>query len=130
RGTELKPPVLRSGRPTFPAFFDRAYPSAVSAGARSWVARDGRGVMVGHLAAFPRVFRDATRVARAALLVDNVFDAAHRNFWSAVELCRRALADLSATRDFDFAYTDPTPPGLALVPALRCKLAGPLHRFC
>ena len=128
-GDEIKALFLRNDRPTFPAFFDRAYPYAVSAGARSWVARDGRGVMVGHLAAFPRVFRDATRVARAALLVDNVFDAAHRNFWSAVELCRRALADLSATGDFDFAYTDPTPPGLALVRALRFTQVGTLHRF-
>src|SRR5205809_426434 len=84
-GDEIKALFLRNDRPTFPAFFDRAYPYAVSAGARSWVARDGRGVMVGHLAAFPRVFCDATRVARAALLVDNVFDAAHRTFWSAVE---------------------------------------------
>jgi len=128
-GDEIKALFLRNDRPTFPAFFDRAYPYAVSAGGRSWVARDGRGAMVGHLAAFPRVFRDATRVARAALLVDNVFDAAHRNFWSAVELCRRALADLSATGDFDFAYTDPTPPGLALVRALRFTQVGTLHRF-
>src|SRR3989441_13378618 len=53
-GDEIKALFLRNDRPTFPAFFDRAYPYAVSAGARSWVARDGRGAMVGHLAAFPR----------------------------------------------------------------------------
>src|SRR3989449_10248060 len=94
QGEEIKALFLRNDYPTFPAFFDRAYRYAMSTGGRSWVARNGHGSVVGHLAAFPRVFRDGTRVVRAALLVDNLFDRAYRNYWSAVELCRRALADL------------------------------------
>lgn len=127
-GEEIKALFLRNERPTFPAFFDRAYPYAVAAGGCSWIARNGQGSVVGHLAAFPRKFRDATRVARAALLVDNLFDRAHRNYWSAVELCRRAMADLPQ-KAFEFAYTDPTPPAQALVRALGFTQVGTLRRF-
>lgn len=126
---EIKALFLRNDRPTFPAFFDRAYPYAVAAGGGSWVARNGQGSVVGHLAAFPRVFRDGTRVTRAALLVDNVFDRPHRNFWSAVDLGRRALTDLREAGGFDFAYTDPSPPGQTLLKALAFTQIGSLQRF-
>jgi hypothetical protein len=126
---EIKALFLRNKRPTFPAFFDRAYPYAVSAGGASWVARNGPGAIVGHQAIFPRVFCDAQRVMRAALLVDNLFDAGHRNFWSAVELSRRTLADLCDAGCFDFAYTDATPPSHAVLRAAGFTTIGTLQRF-
>ena len=129
QGEEIKALFLRNDYPTFPAFFDRAYRYAMSTGGRSWVARNGHGSVVGHLAAFPRVFRDGTRVVRAALLVDNLFDRAYRNYWSAVELCRRALADLREADACEFAYTDPSLPGQALLRAVGFTRVGTLQRF-
>ncbi len=128
-GEEIKALFLRNDYPTFPAFFDRAYPYAVSTGGDSWIARNGQGSIVGHLAAFPRVFRQGARVARAALLVDNLFDRAYRNYWSAVELCRRALADLRQAGECEFAYTDPTLPAQALLKAVGFTTVGALRRF-
>jgi len=128
-GEEIKALFLRNDYPTFPAFFRRAYPYAMSTGGASWVARNGQGSVVGHLAAFPRVFGDGTRVARGALLVDNLFDRAYRNYWSAVELSRRALADIREAGDYDFAYTDPSLPGQALLRALGFTRVGTLQRF-
>jgi len=128
-GEEIKALFLRNDYPTFPAFFDRAYRYAMSTGGRSWIARNGQGSVVGHLAAFPRVFRDGTQVVHGALLVDNLFDRAYRNYWSAVELCRRALADLRQAGDCDFAYSDPTLPGQALLKPLGFTRVGALRRF-
>jgi len=128
-GGEIKALFLRNGYPAFPATFDRAYPGAVSAGGASWVARNNRGTVVGHQGVFPRVFWDARRVLRAALFVDNLFDPTHRNFWSAVELCRRTLADLFDAGGVDFAYTDPTPGSFAVLRAAGFKTFGTLQRF-
>jgi hypothetical protein len=126
---EIKALFLRNERPTFPAFFDRAYPYAVAAGGASWVARNKPGAIVGHQGVFPRVFCNAQRLVPAALLVDNLFDPAHRNFWSAVELCRRTLVDLRDADCFDFAYTDPTPPAHAVLVAAGFTTIGTLQRF-
>src|SRR5437879_3840061 len=126
---EIKALFLRNERPTFPAFFDRAYRYAMSAGGASWVARNGPGGIVGHQAVFPRRFRGAQRVVRGALFVDSLFDPPHRNFWSAVELCRRTLVDLRDAGRFDFAYTDPTPPALAVLRASGFTAIGTFQRF-
>jgi hypothetical protein len=126
---EIKALFLRNEHPTFPAFFDRAYSHAVSAGGASWVMRNGPGGIVGHQAVFPRSFGNAQRVVRGALFVDCLFDPAHRNFWSAVELCRRTLADLRDAGCFDFAYTDPTPPALAVLRATGFQAIGAFQRF-
>jgi hypothetical protein len=126
---EIKALFLRNERPSFPAFFERAYPYAVSTGGASWVARNAPGAIIGHQGVFPRVFRDAQRALRAALLVDNLFDPGHRNFWSAVELCRRTLADLCDAGCFDFAYTDATPPSHAVLRAAGFTTIGTLQRF-
>ena len=128
-GAEIKALFLRNGRPTFPAFFDRAYPAAVSAGGASWVARNERGAVVGHQAVFPRVFWDTGRVVRAALFVDSVFDRTYRNFWNPLELCRETLANLGQAHCFDFAYTDPTPSSHAVLRAAGFTTISLLQRY-
>jgi hypothetical protein len=125
----IKALFLRNERRTFPAFFDRAYPIAMAAGGCSWIARNPRGAVVGHLAAFPRLFRSSGQRARAALFVDLLVDGAHRNFWCAVELCRRAAADLRAAGDFDFAFTDPTPVAQLVLRAAGFAESDALERF-
>lgn len=125
----IKALFLRNERRTFPAFFDRAYPVAMAAGGSSWIARNPRGAVVGHLAAFPRLFRNSVQRARAALFVDLLVDGAHRNFWCAVELCRRAAADLRAAGDFDFAFTDPAPVAHPVLRAAGFAESDALERF-
>src|SRR5438445_1261832 len=129
QGEEIKALFLRNERPTFSAFFDRAYRYAMSAGGASWVARNGPAGIVGHQAVFPLSFADGHRVVQGALFVDSLFDRPHRNFWSAVELCRRTLADLRDAGRFDFAYTDPTPPALAVLRATGFTTIGTFQRF-
>ena len=126
---EIKALFVRNERPTFPTCFQRAYSYAASTGGLRWIARAAQGTIIGHLAAFPRMFRTAARVTRAALLVDLLFDAAHRNFWAAVELLRRAVADLTEAGDFDFAYSDPTPPGAVILKAAGFTTVDTLERF-
>lgn len=128
-GDEIKALFLRNERPTFPAFFDRAYPLAYGAGGASWVVREGLGGVVGHLAVFPRRFRDSAREARAGLLMDALFDPAHRNFWNAVTLVRRVVADLRDAGSYDFAYTDPTPPAQPVLKAVGFTQVDSLQRF-
>jgi hypothetical protein len=127
-GDEIKALFLRNERPTFPAFFDRAYPLAYAAGGASWVARDGQGTVIGHLAVFPRRFCDSARQARAALLMDALFDPAHRNFFNAVALARRVVVDLRDS-GFDFAYTDPTPLAVPILKAVGFTQVDTFDRF-
>jgi len=101
----------------------------MAAGGSSWIARDAQGAVVGHLAAFPRVFRSAVGRARAALLVDLFIEEGHRNFWLAVELCRRAVGDLRSAGDFDFAFTDPTAPAQLVLKAAGFAQCAAFERF-
>jgi len=129
RADEIKGFFQRNDRSTFPALFERAYPPAMAAGGSSWIARDAQGVVVGHLAAFPRLFRSAVGTARAALLVDLLVEERHRDFWSAVALCRRAVSDLCSAGAFDFAFTDPTPPAQLALKAAGFAQSAAFERF-
>jgi hypothetical protein len=130
RGDEIKALFVRNARPSFAPFFDRAYPTAYAGGGSSWLAHDADGGLVGHFAAFPRRFRTVSGAVRGALLMDLLFDAPHRNFWSAVALVRRAITDLRSGPDaYDFAYTDPTPPAEPVLRAVGFRVAGRFHRF-
>jgi hypothetical protein len=126
---EIKALFRRNEHSGFANVYDRAYAHAYAAGGTSWIARDAGGAIVGHMAAFPRVFYDGTRPVRAALLVDCLFDRGHRNFFSPLELCRQAVADLRASGDFDFSYTDPTPPSVAILKATGFTALGGLQRM-
>jgi hypothetical protein len=128
-GEEIRALFRRNNRAHFDGVFDRAYPYAYSVGGASWVARDADGIVVGHVAAFPRVFRNGSRPVRGALLVDCLFDRVYRNFLLPVQLCRRVTADLRAAGDFDFAYTDPTPPAVPVNRAAGLVAFGALRRL-
>jgi hypothetical protein len=129
QGAEIEALFRRNEHPKFAAAFERAYPYAYSNGGASWIARDDEGTAVGHLAVFPRMFRDGSRTVRGALLADCLFDRAHRNFFLAVQLCRRVVADLRLSGRFDFAYSDPTPPAVPVLKAAGFAPLGALQRL-
>jgi len=126
---EIEALFLRNGRESFPVTLARAYGYARTGGGVTWIARNAEGSVVGHLAALPRLFRDPTRAARAALFADMLMDRGYRDFRSAVQLCRQAVADLRSVGSFDFAYTDPTLPAQVVVRAAGFMEVGTMRRY-
>src|SRR5260370_26517878 len=81
---EIKQLFLAHERPEFPAFFDRAYPEAVAAGARSWGGRDDRGRVCSHLGQVSRRFLFPGHAGRRAPFGDLMVPTALRTFCAAV----------------------------------------------
>jgi hypothetical protein len=104
---EIKDLFVTHERPEFPAFFDRAYPAAVAAGAYSWVGRDESGRIQAHVVQFPRRFTFGARTVRGALLGNLMVARPYRTFWPGVSLMRRAVTDLRDAATADFLYADP-----------------------
>ena len=111
---DIKRLFATHGRPEFPAFFDRAYPAAVRAGGKSWLARDNAGDLVMHVACFPRRFRFGARDIVGGLLMNAMATEAYRSFFPARALMRRARDD-AGRGDIDFLYTDPNEPARAVL---------------
>lgn len=116
-----------NGRPEFPAFFDRAYPAAVRAGGKSWLARDGAGNLVMHVACFPRRFRFGAREIVGGLLMNAMATEAYRSFFPARALMRQARDD-AGRGDIDFLYTDPNEPARAVLEGSGFRRIGTLAR--
>ncbi|HZI22514.1 MAG TPA: hypothetical protein VFD76_08340 [Gemmatimonadales bacterium] len=124
---EIKRLFATHGRPEFPAFFDRAYGAAVRAGGTSWLARDGAGNLVMHVACFPRRFRFGARDIVGGLLMNAMAAEAYRSFFPARTLMRRARDD-SAAGGIDFLYTDPNDPARAVLEGSGFHRIGTLAR--
>src|SRR5258708_8741937 len=78
---EIKQLFLAHERPEFPAFFDRAYPEAVAAGACRWGGRGGRGRICSHVVQFPRRFVFAGPAGRGALFGKLLGATAYPALW-------------------------------------------------
>jgi hypothetical protein len=126
---EIKKLFLADGHPEFPEFFDRAYPSAVRSGGKSWIGVDGEGSIVMHMARFPRRFTLGERAVRGGVLLNLMAAKSHRTFFPALTLMRQAIADSKDERDVDFLYGTPTPAGSALLKAAGFSTVGALQRF-
>ncbi len=126
---EIKQLFLAHERPEFPAFFDRAYPEAVAAGACSWVGRDDRGRICSHVVQFPRRFVFAGHAVRGALLGNLMVATAYRTFWPAVALLRRAVSDVRESGPVDLAYADPNALARPVAEAAGLRKVGALRRF-
>lgn len=126
---EIKDLFLRNERPAFPEAFDLVYPGARAAGGSSWIARDESGVVVGHVAVFPRVFRGGDRVMQAVVFGDLMMAKAHRNFFAAAQLCRAAVADLRAADRWDFAYAYSMDLAAGVLRAGGLRPVGAMRRF-
>src|SRR5258708_15083684 len=77
---EIKQLFLAHERPEFPAFFDRAYPEAVAAGACSWGGRDDRGPICSHVGQFSRPFVFSGHCGRGAPFGDLLVPTAYPAF--------------------------------------------------
>lgn len=116
-------------RPEFPEFFDRTYPEAVVAGAQSWIGRDAEGRLVAHVAQLPRRFLLGERELDAALMANLMIAKAHRRFWPALGLVRRALGDMRRSGSIDFTYADPNDAALPVIRAAGFRPIGAVRRF-
>jgi hypothetical protein len=125
----IKQLFLAHERPEFAAFFDRAYPDAVAAGATSWVGLDEDGCVRAHIAQFPHEFLFGRRTVRGSLLVNVMVAKQYRTFWPALTLVRRALNDSKQAGSVDFIYTDPNESALAILRAAGFRPVGALRRF-
>lgn len=125
---ELKRLFVENGRPEFPEFFDRAYPSAVREGAVSWIGVARGGTVMMHLGRFPKRFRFAEVEARAGLFVNLMAAPELRTFFPAFSLLRSAIDD-SRNEGLDFVYADPNAPSAAIVTRCGFGVVGHLRRF-
>lgn len=116
-------------RPEFPAFFDRAYPEAVAAGACGWVGRDESGRICAYVAQFPRRFAFAEQTVRAALLGNLMVATVYRTFFPGVSLLRRVVTDLRESGTADLVYADPNEPARPAAEAAGLHTLGALRRF-
>jgi hypothetical protein len=125
----IKELFLANERPEFPEFFDRAYPSAVQRGGRSWIGVDPEGQVVMHMALFPHRFALGERMVIGGLLVNLMAAKAHRTVVPALILMRRVTEDAKADKGIDFLYADPNPSGGALLKAAGFSAVGLFQRF-
>jgi len=116
-------------RPEFPEFFDRAYPSAVENGGKSWIGVDPDGRPVLHVALFRQRFAFGDRTLVGGLLANLMAARSHRTFMPALSLMRRLVADSRTEGEVDFLYGDPNEPAWALLKTVGFAPVGTLRRF-
>ena len=116
-------------RPEFPEYFDRAYPSAVQKGAKSWIGLDANDQVVMHIARFSRRFALGERTVTGGLLVNLMVAKLYRTFLPALTLLRYQVRDSKANGEVDFLYGDPTPRAERILRAAGLSRTGTLERF-
>jgi hypothetical protein len=126
--SEIKHLFLTHDRPEFPEFFDRAYPSAVRSGARSWIGMDTDRLVL-HVAQFPHLFAFGEQTVVAGLLANLMAAKSHRTFLPAVNLLGRMTEESRAEAAFDFLYRDPSMAAKAVFAAAGFSTVGMLDRF-
>lgn len=127
--TAIKQLFTSNERPEFPEFFDRAYPSAVREGARSWIGIDATGEIVLHIARFPRRFSLGDRTLVGGLLVNLMVAKSYRKTFPVLALLRRLLADSAADGSLDFLYGDPNQRADRVLQIVGLTSVGSLDRF-
>lgn len=128
-GDQLKALFRAHQRPEFPDWYDRSYPIAVAEGAASWVLMEEGGKVVGHVAGFTADLAVEGRVSHGALLANLMVDQAHRTFFPAAAMIKKAVKDLRAD-GAEFIYTNPNNPGaVATMRAGGLREVAWLNRF-
>jgi hypothetical protein len=129
RAVEIKDLFLADNYSAFPEFFDRAYPSAVENGAKSWVGVDTNGRVATHIARFARQFTWRDKVLTGGVLLNLIAAKSHRTLLPAIALMRRMTSDSKTQRDVDFVYAIPSPAAAALLKAVGFSTLGSMDRF-
>jgi hypothetical protein len=115
--------------PDFPAFFDRAYPSVVRDGGKSWIGFDDEGRVVAHIARFPRRFVLGKHTVVGGLLADLMTAKSHRTLFPGLMLVRQLTAQSQAEGDVDFLYGAPNDLASVLFKGTKFTTVGQLRRF-
>jgi hypothetical protein len=126
---EIKDLFLGEDRAKFPEFFDRAYPSAVRSGGKSWIGVDDDRRLVMHIARFPRRFTFGQRTVVGGVLLNLIAAKSHRTVVPALTLMRQLVSDSRADGDVDFLYATPNPVGSAVLRAAGFSIVDTLGRF-
>ena len=114
----IKALFAREGLSRQVEFFDRVYPGAVQAGARSWIAVDDDRRIVGHLAVLPHRFTCGGERYTGALGANLVMDRRHRNFANAMALVQHVMDDLEQDPEVDFVFGDPNDDARAILTSI------------
>lgn len=117
------------GRADFAAFFDAAYPTAVRAGARSWIALDAAGAVVMHVACFVHHFRQGALRLSGGLRANLMVAGPYRRYFPARALLTRLVADCRAERRLDFVYGAPNRGAVNVLEAAGFRVVGRMQRF-
>jgi hypothetical protein len=128
-GDGIKALFVAHDRLEFPEFFDRAYPAAVRAGAKSWIGVDPGGRLVMHIARFPHRFAMGGDTLVAGILVNLMVAKPHRTLRPAAALLRRVVTDSKDEQDVDFLYADSVPAAAVVLKAVGFSSLGTLERF-
>jgi hypothetical protein len=126
---EIKQLFVAHDRPEFPAFFDRAYPSAVQGGGKSWIGMDDAGRLVLHIACFRQRFKFGRKTVVGGLLGNLMAATEQRTGFPSMTLVRQVIADLRTEGDIDFLYGDPNPQAVGVLKLVGLKVVGTLDRF-
>jgi hypothetical protein len=126
---EIKELFLADDHPEFPGFFDRAYPSAMRRGGKSWIGVDADGRVVMHIARFQRRFTFGERTVSAGVLLNLIAAKSHRTVVPVLTLMRQLTTDSKGDRDVDFLYATPSPAGTAVLKAAGFGTVGSVGRF-
>jgi hypothetical protein len=126
---EIKDLFLEDDRAKFPEFFDRAYPSAVRSGGKSWIGVDADRRLVMHVARFPRRFTLGERTVAGGVLLNLIAAKSHRTVVPALTLMRQLVTDSKVEGDVDFLYATPIAVGSAVLRAAGFSIVGTLGRF-
>ncbi len=126
---EIKQLFVTHGLRTFPDFFDRTYPAAVSQGATTWLGRDETGRLVMHQACMPRRFQSPQGEVMAGLMMNLMVATKYRSFFPALALLKRAVRDIASRGGIDFLYADPNKAGGVLLQAGDFTQVGTLQRY-
>ncbi|MDT8368402.1 MAG: hypothetical protein RQ745_04305 [Longimicrobiales bacterium] len=126
----------RSGRVGFQAFSERSYGGTGEWATQCVIARNAEERVFMHLGLLPRTFRspdqDGERTGvglRAALVMDLISDAAHRDFWSPISFVRQAVDLLRSQGRYDFLYTDPGATTFGILRAAGFSVMASLSRY-
>jgi hypothetical protein len=125
---EIKGLLLADGHAQFPEFFDRAYPSGVDSGGKSWIGLD-RGRLVLHIARWPRRFMLRDRIVSGGVLLSLIAAKSHRTFFPALKLLRQVITDSKSDRAVDFLYSTSNPLATSLLKTAGFSAIGTLKRF-
>jgi hypothetical protein len=126
---ELKGLFLAHDVPDFPEFFDRAYPSIVRDGGKSWIGFDEKERVVAHIARFPRRFALGKHTVVGGLLVDLMAAKSHRTLFPGLTLVRQMTAQSQADRDVDFLYGTPNDLASVLFKGAKFATVGTMQRY-